>query len=499
MNVAARLTVGSFLAILPLVALVMYLLQQIDSMVDLSRLARADFDVTVSALGLVQRVDALAESASKLHVTQDDRYRQRFVAASDAFARELERLRNLPLSVEGQQVAARLREQHQGLTQAVGPRGEGLPGPGRVQALQALRDRLALLRQEGRAAVESARASIVDRAEGAEATEEALLRLTTAVSALAVIVYLIGFVITLRSITRPLSRLRSATREVSQGRLDTRVSALGNDELAELTRAFNRMVEDLWRLSQKRTRLLAHVSHDLKTPIVAIQETCRLLLEEITGPLNPKQKRSLSLSLSSAERLSRMIDDLLDLARLESGVQYSPQECDLAALVHRAASELETVALEREVQIQVLEAEGSVLASCDPLRVLQAMTNLIDNALEHSPPGGRIKLSAQRVHSEQMDVELLPVVQRDRPFALIQVKDEGAGLAMSEAAQIFEDFYQGKGGSGARKVGPGVGLGLAICREIAQAHEGAVWAKNNSDGPGATFCLLIACTPRSGA
>ena len=157
--------------------------------------------------------------------------------------------------------------------------------------------------------------------------------------------------LTVRSIQVPLSRLARGTRAVAQGRFDQRVQAAGGDEFSALAADFNEMVRRLGELDQMKKDLLSHVSHELKAPLAAMEETNQLLVEGIPGPVTEDQRRLLDLNLQSVRRLSALIAKLLDLSRMEAGVmEYDMRARDMVPLLQGPAAELGALAREKGVR-----------------------------------------------------------------------------------------------------------------------------------------------------
>ena len=163
---------------------------------------------------------------------------------------------------------------------------------------------------------------------------------------------LVSFFI-VQSISRPLKQLTQGTRTIAEGKFFYRLDTTRHDEFAQLAKDFNTMTLRLDELDQMKKDFVSHVSHELKAPLASMQETIRLLLEQIPGPLNDKQRRLLELNLASGRRLSTMIGNLLDLSRFEAGVvQYELKSNDLIALVRTAAADLEPHAGEKDLADQ---------------------------------------------------------------------------------------------------------------------------------------------------
>jgi two-component system sensor histidine kinase GlrK len=225
-----------------------------------------------------------------------------------------------------------------------------------------------------------------------------------------------------------------------------------------------------------------------------MQETIQLMLGQIPGPLVDKQRRLLELNLQSGQRLTSMIGNLLDLSKIEAGViDYEMKSQNLVPLVQNAIAEIEVHANEKQVQIETALPDEPLLVECDSGRIMQVIVNLVGNAVKFSPKKGIVRVRAEAIRKapEAMPLNLSNLVLNPgdkKYYGLVTVTDSGTGVLDSEKEKIFEKFYQVK--EGKRIAGQGVGLGLAISRNIVEAHRGAIWVEDNPGG-GSRFRLLL--------
>jgi signal transduction histidine kinase len=234
------------------------------------------------------------------------------------------------------------------------------------------------------------------------------------------------------------------------------------------------LLEDVTRfrlLDEVKSNLVATVSHELKTPLTSIRLVLHLLLEESAGPLAPKQTELLVDARDNAERLLAMINNLLDLARLEQGqnrLRLRPERP--AALLQAAAEAFQPRAQDQGVEL-VLEAPNDLpLVAVDAEQLQHALHNLLDNSLRHTPQSGRITLAAQASDGK----------------IVISVADTGSGIPAAHLPLVFERYFRVPGDT----VPGGSGLGLAIVREIVLAHGGAV-ACESTPGEKTIFRLTL--------
>jgi two-component system sensor histidine kinase GlrK len=279
---------------------------------------------------------------------------------------------------------------------------------------------------------------------------------------------------------------------LAQGDFAVLVDESGKDELAELAAHFNVMVSKLRELDQLKGDFVSHVSHELKAPLASMQETTRLLMDEIPGGLNEKQRRLLKLNLACGERLSEMIKNLLDLSKIEAdAMQYQFEISDLAATVEMAVDEFRGLAGEKNLSLEIKLPDEPALIPCDEERCLQVLGNLISNAIKFSDRGKSITVEIQCLDTPPQSI---PEVKRhqlltsSKRFCVISVRDRGRGVSDKDKERIFERFFVLT--KGRKNLGQSTGLGLAISRRIAEAHRGLLWVEDNPGG-GSVFHFLL--------
>jgi two-component system, NtrC family, sensor histidine kinase GlrK len=268
--------------------------------------------------------------------------------------------------------------------------------------------------------------------------------------------------------------------------------------LTRLLQENKRMAMRLVEVDQIKKNFISHVSHELKAPLASMQETTHLILERIPGPLTDKQKRLLELNLQSGKRLAQMIGNILDLSRLEAGiVEYEMQRCDLADLIHNVVMELSSGAREKSLRLLTDIQREPLFVDCDPNRMVQLFSNLLENAIRFSGKGGTITVHLQCVrecprmpHSARAR---MPHKTAPNGFALIGISDSGPGIDDAHKETVFHTFHQMQ--HGRKSHGESLGLGLAISRAVVEAHAGTIWIEDNPQG-GAMFFVLL---PRSSA
>lgn len=276
-----------------------------------------------------------------------------------------------------------------------------------------------------------------------------------------------------RGMTQPLRDMAQAAHRMETGDYSQRVSTDSRDEVGQLAVAFNRMSSELESLERLRRDLVANVSHELKTPISALRAHLENLLDGVERP----DPETLQVMLAQSERLGRLVDQLLDLSRLESGdVPLERGNVELAPLVAEVLSEIEVARPERGVRLADAVPRDIPPVFADRERVHQVLFNLLDNAVRFTPEGGRVTVSASR-HNGSVDVV---------------VADTGPGIAPEDLPRVFERFYR-VDESRSRDDG-GTGIGLAIARSVVEAHGGRIWAESEP-GRGSTFTFELPAAP----
>jgi PAS domain S-box-containing protein len=224
-------------------------------------------------------------------------------------------------------------------------------------------------------------------------------------------------------------------------------------------------------IDQRRTELLAMVSHDLHTPLTAIKGSLEVILRENVGV--ELGRELLGIALKNADRLFRLVSDILDLTRIESGRFKDRREpCDLVGSLLAAIDRIRPLAAERQIRLDLQAPDGVAPIPVDGVRMEQVFANLLDNALKFTPAGGRIEA----------------IVEEQPGELLMAVRDSGIGIAVEHLERIFDRFYRVPRPAGMEI--EGTGLGLSICKAVIEDHGGRIWAES-VQGRGTTFYLTV--------
>jgi signal transduction histidine kinase len=241
-----------------------------------------------------------------------------------------------------------------------------------------------------------------------------------------------------------------------------------------LSRELQETNQQLAAASSHKSAFLANVSHELRTPLTAIKGSVDNMLDGLTGAVNDKQRRYLTRIQANTDRLSRLIHDLLDLARIEAGKSdLQPTRLPVVALTQEVVEHLGPVAAEKHIRLDVAAADASVMAWADREKVTQVLMNLIGNAVKFTPSHGTVAIAIHKSGDE---------------WVQISVTDTGPGIPADEATHIFEKFYQIA--TEGRQKTTGTGLGLAIAKSLVEMQRGQLWVESEV-GRGSTFSFTL--------
>ncbi len=301
--------------------------------------------------------------------------------------------------------------------------------------------------------------------------------MTTALAVATVAAILTAVAVSLfvtRRIVAPIQAMARASTRIAAGRYGERVPVPSADELGELATHFNQMAETLERIEARRRDLIADVAHELRTPLASIAGYMEGLLDGVM----PAQPETFHRAHREAIRLQRLVDDLQELSRAEAGqVPVHPRPVEVRGLTEAAATRLRPQFDDKDVALTVDVPRGLPPVLADPDRIGQVLTNLLGNALQYTPAGGRVEIRARR---------------EDGSVA-IAVVDTGIGIPAEHLPHVFDRFYR-VDRSRARASG-GSGIGLTIARHLVEAHGGSIHAESAGPGRGSTFTVTLPAVP----
>jgi signal transduction histidine kinase len=275
-----------------------------------------------------------------------------------------------------------------------------------------------------------------------------------------------------RGIAAPLSRLRAAAQRISRGELDQRVPVEGAVETADLARAFNDMVAALQRAETVRRNMVADIAHELRTPLTVIQGNLKAILDDVY----PLEKAEVAAVYDETVILSRLVNDLRDLTQAEAGqLTLEVGTTEIRPIAEQAVGLFEELARDKGIRLSSTVPADLPVVMADADRVRQVIHNLLANALQHTPEGGEVRVSAERLESAAGGVQ-------------VSVSDTGPGIAAQDVAFVFDRFWRADK-SRAREYG-GAGLGLAIARQLVEAQGGEIGVTSDV-GAGSRFWFSL--------
>ena len=318
---------------------------------------------------------------------------------------------------------------------------------------------------------ERTRRRVNEIANESTASREASIVLLIGTGILAI---LIGLWLT-QSVSRPIDELDAGMRAVSEGDFGhpLQLAPQREDEFGRLAKSFNSMATQLRELDRLKAEFISVASHELKTPINVVMGYLQLLLENVYGELNVRQREIVGTLTAQTKSLSRLVRQLLDVSRFEAGGgKVEPRAIPLPAFLGDLERTFRVLAIQRNVEFGV--KRGANLPNevlWDPERINEVLGNLLSNAFKFTPSNGRVELE----------------VEREDDNICMRVRDTGAGIPATELAYVFEKFYQANNQTTGIK---GTGLGLAIAKGIVTAHGGGIGVESTV-GVGTTFTLHL--------
>lgn len=294
-------------------------------------------------------------------------------------------------------------------------------------------------------------------------------RMITIIFIFAILLSLIITAVITYGIRVPLKRLRDATSLLGNGDFDHRIEISSRDEIGDLTSAFNIMSKKLKEIDQMKADFISYASHELRTPLSSLKEAVALMMDRVAGDITEKQNELLRIIDEDCNRLLKLINDLLDLSKLESGLMpLNIQETSIEEVIEKTLYEMRHLAHAKGVSIEVSHMGDIPAIWMDGFRIQQVLTNLLSNAIKFTDRGGKISIISCK---EERDI-------------VIKVSDTGEGIPEKDLGRVFDKFHQ----LGDKK--SGTGLGLPIAKYIIEAHGGRIWAESEL-GKGSTFSFTL--------
>lgn len=310
----------------------------------------------------------------------------------------------------------------------------------------------------------------------AAVTEALALAALSALLVAAVASYLIS-----RQVVAPVTEMKNASRRIAEGHYDERVRVAGDlsrgeqDELGQLALDFNQMANRLEMTESLRGQLIADVTHELRTPLTTIKGS----LEGLMDGVLPAEAGTYQQIYQETDRLARLVNDLQELSRVEAGAfELNIQPVSVSEQVGRVVQILDRQFEEKGVSLTVDMPPNLTNVLADADRLFQVLLNLLGNALQYTPSGGNVTVSAKK-QGEEIN------------FA---ISDTGIGIPADNLPQIFTRFYRVD--KSRSRAGGGSGIGLTIAKYLVEAHGGRIWADSEGRGKGSTFSFSLPTNPK---
>jgi len=297
-----------------------------------------------------------------------------------------------------------------------------------------------------------------------------------------------------RTITTPILRLVEAAKHIAEGNLEHKVEIKGNDEVAQLSAAFNQMGSDLKKQELLKDNFVATLTHDLKVPMLAENKTIGFMLKEAYGTVTEEQKEVLELIKSTNNSSLEMISTLLEVYRLDQGNrQINKSNFDIIDLVQKSIEQIYSLAHENKITVGLKSDQDKLIVNADENEIKRVIHNLISNAIINSTQNGHIYCNIEPVKDEITYSSKLShntYTTLDKPVkisnsAIISIEDNGAGITKDDMSQLFKRFSLSKGRQPA-----GSGLGLYYSCQVINGHNGIIWAES-SEGKGSFFKFTL--------
>ena len=291
-----------------------------------------------------------------------------------------------------------------------------------------------------------------------------------AVTASVIAALLVSFFIS-RRIVAPVRTLTNASQHIAEGHYAERVQVNGSDEIAQLAERFNKMTNQLEQVESMRRQLIGDVAHELRTPLTSIKGYMEGLIDGVL----PSTPETFDQIHHEADRLSRLVDDLQELSRVEAkAYPLDFRSLTVPNLVQTTIKRLSPQATAKRIRLRSSLPADLPHILADEDRITQVLVNLVANAIQYTPEDGDVTISAARHENE----------------IYISVKDTGIGIPPGHLANLFTRFYR-VDKSRSRNAGGGSGIGLTIARHLVEAHGGRIWVESTGEGQGSTFSFSL--------
>ncbi len=433
-----------------------------------------NFEISSISKKMIENLLSMEENEKKYHLLKKDIYIQNFMAAQEEFTSNLNKI--LEITPSDSDASSEWREIDNSYRHyAFDP---GKPGEDITIAEQWIPekvinnwiDKISRTRTKNEERIEAATREL--NRHGQKSARNGLVGL-----GLSGLIGLLGILFLSNSMVRPLKDLLKGIHSISKDQFNTPLRIRSQDEFGELARAFNEMATQLKEEEQMRSDFISMLSHEIRTPLTSIRESVNMLVEEVMGAINERQRKFLEIASMEIGRICNLLNHLMQVSRLESGsLQIQKRLIDTSSFVSGCIRHLSHVAEAKDISITVQIPPNVPNITGDPEHLQRVFLNLLDNAIKFSAQGSRIDVAVN--------------LAKNRKDLIFSVTDSGPGIPKEEQVLIFNKYYQAKG---TRDHVDGVGLGLNISNHIVKAHGGEIHV-DSKVGKGSTFYFQLPAT-----
>jgi len=499
LNIFWRMILGYLVVIFLVVAISAY---SILSLNKINRLANSILSIDQQVIDIEKKMTdsllAQAQNEQKYFVTRDESYLNLYLSQQQAFAEHFSQLAPLLSSAEEIALKDRIRElfsSYSSRLPLIPSSPSSLPSPSSIDK-QTSRPAATGSFSASPVAAEDSKTTIDELTSSLEKLiglrqsminqkmeqlrqmgNQASLITQIFVVASLVLCLILAFFIT-RSISRPLRKIEKMTEYIGDLNFDHHLDLGVHSprELAQLAQSFSQMADRLKEIDEMKNNFISHVSHELRTPLTSINEAGDLLLDGVGGEITSRQEHLLQIIKQCTERLIKMVNNLLDLSKMEAGMMnYEFVQASFSQIILHSLQELDLLARKKSIRLEVQLEDNLPLLKMDVDRMQEVVDNLLSNAVKFTPEGGTVRIEARQVTS----------------FLQVSVSDTGPGIPPEYQSRIFEKFQGIK--SGRTSQTKGTGLGLSIASHIVKAHGGKIWVES-TEGKGSTFYFSLPLT-----
>jgi two-component system sensor histidine kinase GlrK len=477
-TILKRLLSGYLAIILLVVGLGIFLTFQLNQ---LNRLARAATSVDGEIIRAAQSIsDTLPQALNfqkKYLVSGDSDFHRHYRISQNSVTSEIDRLKELLNQAGHQQLALDMDNAQRNffslLQDQVNAYSDASAGSlnqtGRKESLYKILDDLMLK------ITTTANADRDDKLIACNRISGLVLRTTTAAILICIVLGILVSIFNTRDITRPIRILQGKTHEITDGKFQALPVMKSPPEIQHLAEDFNTMGKRLLELNEMKEDFICHVSHGLRTPLTAIQEASGMLLDESFSENASQRHELLTIVQEECGRLISSVSQMLDLSRMEAGMmEYRFDPSDLSRILRTCILKLAPLAHGKNLSLTLLPLDALPEIKLDRELIRQLLENLIGNAINFTPPGGEVSVSA--IHAEN-----------NSDHIVVAIHDTGPGIEKNHLETIFEKFKRIESGNAIKR---GTGLGLAISKHIISAHGGKIWVQSEP-GQGSTFSFSL--------